>query len=170
MRVTYLISSIIVLLSILTNTSCGTNEENYKNAYEKAKEHKTDTIGSTIYTRVREMSREENVMLGDELVKVTVEYVSAAKDAGFTNAQLKKYNVVVGQFKQIFHAKSMRNRMAAGGYEESIIVATSEPLYYVIALSSQSLSEVKNIADSIGLKSPVKLKDDFPWILRASNR
>ena len=64
----------------------------------------------------------------------------------------------------------MRNRMAAGGYEESIIVATSEPLYYVVALSSQSLSEVKNIADSIGLKSPVKLKDGFPWILRASNR
>ena len=170
MSVEYLISSIIVLLSILTNTSCGTNEENYKNAYEKAKEHKTDTLGSTIYTRVREMSREENVMLGDELVKVTVEYVSAAKDAGFTNTQLKKYNVVVGQFKQIFHAKSMRNRMAAGGYEESIIVATSEPLYYVVALSSQSLSEVKNIADSIGLKSPVILKDGFPWLLRASNR
>lgn len=158
-----------VALSLIV-ASCGTNEENYKRAYDKAKEVEVDKAESTIYTKVREMSRTENVMLGEELVRTNVEYVSAVKDAEFEPEQLKKYNAVVGQFKQLFHAKSMCKRMASGGYDGAIIVATSEPLYYVVAVSSQSLADVKGAVERLAESSPVKLGEGFPWILRAANR
>lgn len=150
--------------------ACGTNEANYKKAYEKAKEKEGSGIESTIYNRVREQSREECIVTDGDTVNVTVEYVTATKDAGFTPERLDKYNVVTGQFKQLFHAKSMRNRMEAGGYPEAIIVETGEPLYYVVIRSTQLLAEAKAAADSVSASSPVKLKDGFPVILRASNR
>lgn len=150
--------------------ACGTSEANYKKAYDKAKEKEGSGIESTIYNKVREQSREERIVAGGDTVNVVVEYVTASKEAGFTPSHLKKYNVVAGQFKQLFHAKSMRNRMAEGGYPSAIIVETGEPLYYVVVRSTQSLAEARAAADSVAASSPVKLKDGFPVILRASNR
>lgn len=149
---------------------CGTNEENYKKAYDKAMENKGEEAESTIYTRVREMSREEKIVTGGDTVNVVVEYVTATEKAGFTASQLKKYNVVVGRFKQLFHAKSMRKRMDEGGYHGAIIVETGEPLYYVVLRSTTDLGEARGVADSVRVSSPVKLGDGFPMILRASNR
>ena len=151
-------------------TGCGTSEENYKKAYDRAMENKGDVAESTIYTRVREMSREEKIVSDGDTVKVVVEYVTATKEAGFTAEQLKKYNVVVGKFKQLFHAKSMRKRMADGGYTGAIIVETGEPLYYVVIRSTSDLGEARGVADSVSVSSPVKLGDGFPVMLRASNR
>ena len=150
--------------------SCGTNEENYRKAYEKAKEKDTDGIESTIYNRIRQQSRDEKIILGNDTIDVTVEYIAATKAAGYTPAQMQKYNVVAGQFKQLFHAKSLRNRMADGGYPDAIIVETGEPLYYVVALSTKSLSEAKSVADTLATASPVKLGAGFPMIVRATNR
>ncbi len=149
---------------------CGTNEANYKKAYDKAQEKGADGIESTIYNRIRERKQEERIVTEGDTVAVVSEYVTAVKEAGFDAGDLHKYNVVVGQFKQLFHAKSMRGRMASAGYDGAIIVATGEPLYYVVALSSESLVEVKAVADSLAKSSPVKLGEGFPWILRAANR
>lgn len=154
----------------LISASCGTNEENYRKAYEKAKEKESDGIENTIYNRIRQQSRDEKIVLGNDTVDVTVEYITATKAAGYTPAQLQKYNVVVGQFKQLFHAKSLRGRIADGGYPEAIIVETGEPLFYVVALSTNMLSEAKAAADSLATASPVKLADGFPVIVRAANR
>ncbi|MBD5257361.1 MAG: hypothetical protein HDS52_01535 [Barnesiella sp.] len=154
----------------LMAASCGTNENNYRKAYEKAKEKESDGIESTIYNRIREQSRDEKIVLGNDTVDVKVEYIAATKAAGFTPAHMQKYNVVVGQFKQLFHAKSLRGRMADGGYPDAIIVETGEPLYYVVALSTNTLLQAAAVADSIAASSPVKLADGFPVIIRATNR
>ena len=149
---------------------CGTNEKNYRTAYEKAKEKGGDGVESTIYNRVREQAQSECIVIAGDTIDAVKEYVTVAKDAGFTHEQLKRYNVVVAQFKQLFHAKSMRGRMEKGGYGNAIVVETGEPLYYVVAVSTSSLQEAKAVADSISENSPVKLADGFPWILRAANR
>ncbi len=148
---------------------CGTNEANYKKAYDKAQERGADGIESTIYNRIRERKQEERVVTDGDTVAV-VSYVTAVKEAGFDAGDLYRYNVVAAQFKQLFHAKSMRGRMASAGYDGAIIVATGEPLYYVVTLSSESLAEVKAAADSLAKSSPVKLQEGYPWILRAANR
>lgn len=170
MKISRLICLLVGAAAVLALGGCGTNEENYKKAYDKAKEAGDKSLEGTIYNRIREQSRNEKIVSEGDTVNVTVEYVTAAKDAGFTAEKLQRYNAVVGQFKQLFHAKSMRNRMAEGGYPEAIIIETGEPLYYVVALSSQSLEDVKATADSLRKSSPVKLREEFPVILRASNR
>ena len=159
-----------VVVAAVALSGCGTNEKNYKTAYDKAKEKDGDGLESTIYNRIREQRREEIMMVGGDSVAVATEYVTAAKDAGFDAGQLKRYNVVAGQFKQLFHAKSLRKRMADGGYGDAIIVETGEPLYYVVVKSTGSLAEAKAVADSVAVASPVKLREGFPFILRASNR
>ncbi|MDE6346166.1 MAG: hypothetical protein K2L55_05805 [Muribaculaceae bacterium] len=155
---------------VMVMAGCGTNEENYRKAYDRAKEKSDDGVESTIYNRVRERRQDEKIVLNGDTVAVVAEYVTAAKGAGFDAGQLKRYSVVAGQFKQLFHAKSMRNRMAAGGYDGAIIVETAEPLYYVAVVSTASLAEAKAVADSVAASSPVRLGEGFPLILRATNR
>lgn len=161
----FIFSIITILLA-----ACGTNEKNYKRAYDKAKEKDTDGIENTIYNRIRQQAQIDKFELDGDTVTVIKEIVTATKDAGFTPQQLKKYNVVVAQFKQLFHAKSMRSRMEKGGYSDAIIVETAEPLYYVVAASTPLLRQAKALADSLVTSSPVKLADNFPFILQAANR
>lgn len=151
-------------------TSCGTSEKNYRNAYEKARQKDTDGLENTIYNRIREQAQVEKFELDGDTVTVVTEYVAPAKDAGFTSQQLKKYNVVVAQFKQLFHAKSMCGRMASGGYPGAIVIQTGEPLYYVVASSTPLLRDALSTADSLTVTSPVKLSPGFPYILRAPGR
>lgn len=161
---------VFVAVVAVVATSCGTSEKNYRQAYEKAKEKETDGLENTIYNRIREQAQVEQFEFDGATVTVVTEYVAPAKDAGFTSQQLKKYNVVVAQFKQLFHAKSMCSRMAAGGYTGAIVIQTAEPLYYVVASSTPTLREARAAADSLAVSSPVKLSAGFPFILRAPGR
>lgn len=158
------------VVSAVILTACGTNEENYRKAYEKAKSTDTGGVENTIYNRIRQQAEVERYEIDGDTVTVIREYVSPAKSAGFKEQQMKRYNVVVGRFKQLFHAKSLCSRMAAGGYPDAIIIETAEPLYYVVALSSPTIRPAISAADTLRITSPVKLAPDFPFILRAPNR
>ena len=150
---------------------CGTSEENYRKAYEKAQEGKpADGVESTIYNRVRERATTEYAVVDGDTLPMAKEYVTPAADAGYKSEDLERYNVLVGQFKQLFHAKSLRQRVAGRGYDKAVIVQTAEPLYYVAALSTASLTEAKALCDSIAVNPPVRLADGYPRILRAANR
>lgn len=150
---------------------CGTSEENYRKAYEKAQEGKSaDGVESTIYNRVRERATTEYAVVDGDTLPMAKEYVTPAADAGYKAADLQRYNVLAGQFKQLFHAKSLRQRIAERGYDRAVIVQTAEPLYYVVALSTASLSDAKALHDSIAANPPVRLSEGYPRILRAANR
>lgn len=166
-RLTPLIAILLVFIPVI---SCKTSEENYRKAYETAKQKESAGIDSTIYSNIRREARPQNVTIGNDTLAMKSEYVSVSSGQTADQTALKRYNIVAGQFKQIFHARSLAKRLAANGYPEAFIVETREPLYYVIAISTDEAPEANDALKTIKANQPVKLIDPCPWVLHPANR
>ncbi len=160
----------ICVPTLLLSTGCKTTEANYRAAYEVAKEKSAEKslVDGTIYDQMRREAIDSRLVVnGDSIPMVTVQ-VSTVADYS-TPQSVKRYSVVVNQFKQVFNAKSQVNRLRTSGYPEALLVVTAEPLYYVVAVSvdnpEEAAAEYFKVLDD---KSIVK-KNPFPWILRPAS-
>ena len=97
------------------------------------------------------------------------EYVGYTENGGASREMLKRYNVVVGQFKQVFNAREMRARLQANGYPEAFIIHTREPLYYVCTATRQSAEEAAAAFDKIRNDKSIVLRPPVPFILRPAH-
>lgn len=152
--------------------SCKTTEANYRAAYEKtmaAKQENPD-LDSTIYGTVRRQMNVRTIETAGGPVEIKTQLVRVTKDGGGVNENLKQYNVVAGQFKQIFNAKSFRNRLADNGYPAAFVVETAEPYYYIIAGSYADVNAAAKAIEELRKDSPIDLKDPCPFILDATAR
>ena len=77
-----------------------------------------------------------------------------------------RYGVVVGKFKQIFNARSMRERLAANGYPEAIVVYNGSQEYFVVACSTSVPAEAATLLDKVRADTSLTLRDPYPYILR----
>lgn len=151
--------------------SCKTTEENYRQAYQKtiAARNESEPLDSTVYSRVRNQMSARMVNTAAGTVRVESRLVRVAKDAGLPE-QLKRYNAVAGQFKQIFNAKSLRNRIADNGYPAAVVVETAEPYYYVIAASFDNIEQAAECIAELNRQAPAWLKQPCPYIIDATAR
>lgn len=148
--------------------SCKTNEKNMNDAYVKAIQGRNaDSFGldSTIYTKIRREMQHGEMTVGDRKVDVSSQWVNVTKDGGGLRESLKRYNVVVGQFKLLFNAKSMRERIADGPYPGAFVVETGEPYYYVIAGSFDEVTPAIDMLERAKADTVLKLKSPLPFIL-----
>lgn len=161
------IIAIIIAAAIATGLfGCKTTEENYRAAYELAKQkNASGGIDSTIYSRIRNEARPQTTIVNGDTLAMKSEYVRLTPDCG-SPEQFHTYNVVIAQFKQLFNAKSVRKRAIEAGYADALIVQTREPLYYVVAASSNSTAEIQKSLGKIQSTPPVVLKEPCPFILR----
>lgn len=169
MRKIFFIAIVAVLAAVGLN-SCKTNEKNYRKAYEKAVANNdrgvTDFEG-TIYNQYRSQVTEIPVTCDDGSVVNTRQVrVKVTQDGGGINEWLKKYSVVVGEFKQLFNANSLRNRFVEAGYPGAFLVENAEPYYYIIVASTNDPKEAAQIADKLRANSPIPIKEGFPYILQ----
>ncbi|MCM1033988.1 MAG: hypothetical protein NC405_09615, partial [Odoribacter sp.] len=126
----------------MTFVSCKTNEANYRAAYEAVKE-KTENdsgIDGTIYERIRKESVKSRTIVGNDTIPTMIVAVKCVPGVSGP-ADVKQYNIAVSQFKQVFNAKSLMDRLRAEGYDSATLVVTAEPLYYVIAVTTSSPEE-----------------------------
>lgn len=157
---------LIAVLAVATLMGCKTNEKNYRAAYEKAVQHERAGIDSTIYEKIRREARPMETEVAGE--KVGVMTVPVSVTVGFGHRQqLKRYSVVASQFRQLFNAKTMMNRLKGYGYD-AFVVQTREPLYLVIAGSDDEQSMVMKVLDAISKDKRVVLKDPYPCLLDAA--
>ncbi len=157
---------------MLLVTGCKTTEANYREAYEKtvAARQEQDSLDATIYGRERRMqqSRVINTPSGD--VQVRVQLVRVTKDGGGIPQNLRRYNVVVGQFKQLFNAKSLRERLVDMGYSSTFVVETGEPYYYIVLASFNDAADAQKSLDAFSKDAPIPMKAPLPFILDATAR
>lgn len=163
----------ISLASIFTG--CKPTEKNYRQAYQKAMdaaaENNVTDFDHTIYNRYRGQMRDITVKGTDGAdVNVRTARVTVTPDGGGINEWLKAYSVVVGEFKQLFNARSLRSRMVEAGYPRTFIVQNAEPYYFIVAESYPDASQAAAVADSIEKARPLPFKQGFPYILKASGR
>lgn len=146
---------------------CKTTEANYREAYERAvsQREQSTALDSTIYGRIRNEMGSQAVVVGADTFDVKSQFVSPTPDGG-APAVIRPFNVVVGQFKQIFNARSLRQRLVDGGYPDAFIVQTAEPYYYIVLSTHADVGQAVRALKGIPAKFPIAMKDPLPFILR----
>ena len=154
--------------ALIVLPACKTTEANYRSAYDKAlagRENST-AIDSTIYgAHRRNIGSRIALSAAGDTVEVRNQRVKVTEGGGATSEQLNKYNVVVGQFKQSFNAKSMRRRLVDAGFTNAFVVQNGEPYYYVILSTHKTEAEAIDAAVSIPKNFPIPLRSPLPYIL-----
>lgn len=167
MKISNLMPSAAIVALLLSAASCRTSEENYRVAYTAVKE-KVDAdagIEGTIYEKIRREAVGGRTIVGGDTIPTTtvavgcVEGVSVAADVG-------RYNVAVAQFKQLFNARSLVGRLRAAGYSGATVVATGEPLYYVVAATAATAEEAAAAFAAVSADTAVYSRPPYPLLLR----
>ena len=160
---------------LLAAGGCKTNEKNYRTAYEKTvnstNDYNVTDFDRTIYGRHRRNVHDSEAEApSGRKVTTRVAAVSVTKDGGGIKEWLKRYSVCVGEFKQLFNANSLRQRLVENGYPRTFLVQNAEPYYYIVIDSSDNLDAMIDLSRKIAADSPVTLKDGFPFILQVPRR
>lgn len=161
----------IIMFAVLLLAGCKTNENNYRQAYEAAVAQRGEESGvdSTIYAKIRNSARTSDLVVGTDSMPMRAEYIGYTEDGGASRETVKKYNVVVGQFKQLFNARQMRQRLIASGYDSAFIVHTREPLYYVVTATCSTPEEALAAYRKVKADKDLVLRSPLPFILRPAH-
>ncbi len=158
------------LVALIFTASCKPSETAYREAYESAKaaRQEADSVGFTpIAPNLRMVTTIEN---GDTIQAVYVP-VAVIENGGGIRESLKPYSVVVGQFKQVFNARQMRERISQRGYPGAFVVRTGEPRYLVIATSLPTASEASAAMQKIQSDTATfRFHSPLPYILSRRNK
>lgn len=167
MRLLPLAAAAITLLAV----GCKTTESNYRQAYETAvtKNRESSGVDSTIYARIRNSAKMSELVAGSDTLPLRTEYIGYTEDGGSSREHLKRYNVVVGQFKQVFNARQMRARLQGSGYADAFIVHTREPLYYVCTATCATPEEAAAAFRRVTDDKSIVLRSPLPFILRPAH-
>lgn len=163
-----LILAAIAIIASAALSSCHTNEKIWAESAGKVsdKMKRTGGIDSTVYAKIRKEARPSVVKIGDDSIALVTQSIYLTKDQDY--ARLHRYNIVVAQFKQLFNARSLRERLYAAGYVNPYIVETNEPLYYVVAEGCDELHQAYSLLTKVIQEGAVPMKDPFPYVIQAS--
>lgn len=161
---------VVAGLSLLA-VGCKTSESNYRQAYETAVQKNRESTGvdSTIYARIRNSAKTSELVAASDTMPMRTEYIGYTEDGGSSRETIGHYNVVVGQFKQVFNARQMRARLQGGGYDSAFIVHSREPLYYVCTAACRTPEEAAAAFERVKADKSIVLRPPMPFILRPAH-
>ena len=145
-------------------TACYTTEENYKAAYDKAKERTRENMGGTIY----DMSQAERVrateIINGDSVRLLRSYFNVVDDK-YENT--KKFGVVVAEFDQILNARSYRDRLNQNeGFQSYVVYTNREKKYCVVAQAYDEKEPAALFIRNIKQHMKMKVLVPRPYILQ----
>ena len=163
----------IILLTALAFTilipSCKPSEKNYRKAYERtmaARDSSDTDFDETIYGRYRKQLVSTPVIVGNDTLDARTQNISVTPDGGGINESIKPYMVVIGGFKQLFNARSLRERLLDLGYPGAFLVQTAEPYYFVVAKACTTPEEAIATIKVLKANPPIPMRNGFPWVLQ----
>ena len=92
-----------------------------------------------------------------------VKTVATRKDE--TPPQVKKFNIIVASFKQLFNARSVCERLEAAGYDGAAVLIDRDEQYFVSAASYANLDSAVTSLRAIQQNPPLPIRQPFPYIL-----
>ncbi len=145
-------------------TACYTTEENYKAAYDKAKERTRENMGGTIY----DMSQAERVrateIINGDSVRLLRSYFNVVDDK---YEATKKYGVVVAEFDQLLNARSYRDRLKQNeGFQSYVVYTNREKKYCVVAQAYDEKEPAALFIRNIKQHMKMKVLVPRPYILQ----
>jgi hypothetical protein len=162
----------VACAALLLTAGCKTTEQDYKRAYDRTINSVDSTrteFSETIYGRYRRAVRDEQLKVGNDTIDTRIADVFVTKDGGGTNSDMKRYCVIAAEFKQLFNATSMKDRLIEQG-KKAFLVENPEPYYYVVAGSYAEVDSALLLIDDLNKQSIIKFKSPCPYILQPSRR
>ncbi len=153
----------LTLIASVLVSGCKTTEANYRAAYEQAVANRSaddDGIDGTIYDAVRRKATTSTIALSQGTMQVKRERVKLEHQSQ-PGERPADYYVLVGQFKQLFNARSLCRRVIDAGYPDATILMTAEPLYY-IGIPVDNPDALKAKLDAVSERKPVAMKSPYP--------
>lgn len=165
------VTAVAFTVAAFTLVGCKTTEENYRKAYEAAvgADREKSAVDSTIYAKVRNSARMSDLVVASDTLPLRTENIGFTEDGGASRESVKRYNIVVGQFKQIFNARQMRTRLQEGGYPDAFIIHTAEPLYYVCTATCRTAEDAVTEYRKVKEDKNIVLRSPLPFILRPAH-
>ena len=155
---------LLAMMAVMT-TGCHSNEQNYREAYEKAAERRKTGVSAETYAKIEaERQRYTHVINGDSVRMI---YVNANVAIDSTDVA-KPYNVVVATFTQRINAKSYRDRLREEcGFPGSyVLYGGPDKLYYVVLEGFDDDESAAAMLRDLDKKVKMKILEPLPWILR----
>ena len=154
----------MLMVGSMLVTGCHSNEQNYREAYEKAMERRQTGVSADQYAKIEaERQRYTHVINGDSVRMV---YVNANVAIDSTVVALP-YNVVVASFSQRINAKSYCDRLREECHLPSyVLFGGPEKQYYIVAQGFETSGEAAAMLHDIDKRVCLKILEPLPWILR----
>ena len=164
MNKSLLYTIIMLLVTTVLMTACHSNEQNYREAYEKAVERRKTGIGAETYAKIEaERQRYTHVINGDSVRMV---YVNANLALDSTIV-VKPFNIVVASFAQRINAQSYRDRLRQEcGFPSYVLYGGPDKQYFVILQGFDDKESAAAMLRDLDKKVSMKILEPLPWILR----
>lgn len=157
------IMAVALLATCVFTTSCHSNEQNYKAAYDKAMDKYKTGIGAETYDRIQAEKMRLNTVINGDSVRLVRMYANVYDDS---TTIAKPYNVVVAEFTQQFNAKTMRDRLRTEDHQPSyVLFGGNERKYYVIASGFDDKESAALFLKEANKKLKTKILVPRAWIL-----
>ena len=154
---------ILLILGIITAfVSCHSNETNYKESYDKAVAASRTGEKGELYTQDIENRKKANRVVDGDSIRMLNHYFNIVDDKAEI---IKKYNVVVAEFKQKFNAQSYRDRLRKEGHASYVVYIAAKKLYCVVAEGYDDLSPAAAFAKNPEKYMKMKVLSPRAWVL-----
>ena len=153
---------IIVFTIALTLWSCHSTEANYKESYDKAVAASRSGEKGIIYQQELESRKMANFEVDGDSIRLLRNYFNAVDDK---NDVIKKYSVVVAEFKQKFNAQSYRDRLRQEGHNSYVVYISEKKLYCVVAEGYDDLSTAATFVKNPEKYMKMKVLSPRAWVL-----
>ena len=150
------------LLLLAMATSCHSNEQNYRQAYNKPKQKKQESIGTETLAKIEAEKRRHNVAVYGDSLRLIRDYarvVDGKRDVA------KRYSVVVAEFKQVINARAYRDRLKSEeGFESYVLQRSAPDTYLVVVKGFEKLDVAAAFIKNIHGYMKIKIMVPEPWV------
>lgn len=167
MKILKLIAATVCIMGTLY--SCKPTEANYRQAYltTKEKADEKSPVESTIYNNLRRQTIKSGIIDGNDTIPLMQTAVKCTPGISVPDS-VGLYSVAVAQFKQIFNARSMMNRLRGMGYSAATVVENGEPLYYVLISTFDNADAAVESYKAIANDADIVCREPYPCIFKPS--
>ena len=164
MKKTFYILVMAIVATVML-TACHSNEQNYREAYEKAVERRKTGIGAETYAKIEAERQRYTHLINGDSVRMVYLNVNTIID---TTVVAQDYNVIVATFSQRINAKSYCDRLheECGLQDSYVLFGGPDKKFFVVAKGFDNSGDAAAFLKELDKKVCLKVLEPLPWILR----
>lgn len=157
------IYNILLLMGVVVAMwACHSTEANYKESYDKAVAASRTGEKGEIYIHDLESRKKANYVVDGDSIRLLHNHFNIIDDK---SDMIKKYNVVVAEFKQKFNAQSCRDRLRQEGHASYVVYISAKKLYCVVVEGYDDISPAAAFAKNPEKYMKMKVLVPRAWVL-----